>query len=103
MRLLLIAILTTLSFTAIAGGSKTRSISGTVVGVDLESLAGAKVEVKGTDISVYADLNGEFKIENLKPGIYDLVITMVSYQELEVEQIYLSAPSTQLQLHLQSR
>lgn len=44
-----------------------------------ESLAGALVEIKGTDKKVYTDLEGNYSINNIDPGIYSIEINFISY------------------------
>lgn len=56
-----------------------------------ESLAGALIQIKGTDISVYTDLDGNFTITNIEPGEYNIEITYISYNGAEVENVVLSA------------
>jgi uncharacterized membrane protein len=54
-----------------------------------ESLAGAIVEIKGTNIKVYTDLEGNYSIDNIEPGIYSIEINYISYssktQNLTIE------------------
>jgi hypothetical protein len=104
MRYFLCLLLLACSLNVLAG-PKDRSIKGTVLDTDLEVLAGAKIEVVGTDIVVYSDLEGKFTIEQLKPGSYQLLISMVSYQVLEVEEITLNSPSSssEMKFSLHSR
>ena len=53
-----------------------------------ESLAGAKVIVKGTDVVTYTDFDGNFDLKGLAKGTYEIEISLVGYQDentLEVE------------------
>jgi hypothetical protein len=54
-----------------------------------ESLAGALVEIKGTNIKVYTDLEGNYTINNIDPGMYSIEINYISYssktQNLTIE------------------
>jgi hypothetical protein len=103
MRKLLLGFFLCCTLAAVAG-PKARSIKGVVFGADQETLAGARVEIKGTDIVVYSDLDGAFSIDDLKPGEYQLVITMVSYEEFELEDVALGEPSSAaLKVNLQAR
>lgn len=57
------------------------SISGTVKDAKSgEELIGATVLILGTSTGSSVDFNGDFKIANLNPGTYNLVISFVSYQ-----------------------
>jgi len=58
-----------------------------------ESLAGVLVEIKGTDLKVYTDLNGNYSITNIDPGKYNLVINYISYTPSVVENLNLVAGS----------
>lgn len=56
-----------------------------------ETLAGVAVSVEGTDLKVYTDLDGNFSIEGLVPGTYNLVLSMISYKSSLVENLELQA------------
>lgn len=77
--------------TAYAGGENPPAkpnctITGTVVDLESgETLAGVTVSVEGTDIKAYTDLDGNFSIQGVKPGNYDLVFSMISYKNSLVE------------------
>ena len=59
-------------------------ISGVVLNEEYdEPLIGATVRIKGTDISVTTDINGEFEIEALKGTV--LEIMYVGYHEKEIK------------------
>lgn len=64
-------------------GTKTTSISGKIIDIKSgETLAGALITVEGTDIQVYSDLDGNFKIEKVVTGINWLSLTPFSVQEV---------------------
>ena len=46
-----------------------------------ESLAGVVIEVEGTNIKVYSDLDGNYTITGLKPGKYTININFISYKK----------------------
>ena len=54
-----------------------------------EELVGVIVEVEGTDIMVYTDMNGQYTIDNLTKGDYTLNIKYISYQETVIEDLKL--------------
>jgi hypothetical protein len=56
----------------------TFSITGTVRD-QKETLPGAGIYLSGYKIATQADNDGKFKIPNLKPGSYDLLVQMVGY------------------------
>lgn len=70
--------------------STSSSVTGKVVDLNSgETLAGVAVSIEGTDTKVYTDLDGNFRIENVKPGTYSLVLSMISYKNSLVENIEL--------------
>lgn len=54
-----------------------------------ETLAGVTVTIEGTDQKVYTDLDGNFTIKDLKPGTYNLIVSMISYKNSLVENVKL--------------
>jgi hypothetical protein len=54
-----------------------------------EELIGANVFLKGTTIGAASDLEGNFRIENIPPGTYTLIASMVGYTKINVEQLEL--------------
>ena len=84
--------------------SKTISIAGKITDKQSdEELVGVTIEVEGTDIMVYTDMNGQYSIENLTPGDYTLNIKYISYQETVIEDLKLEkteAKDLDIQLRL---
>ncbi len=61
-------------------------IKGRVVdGESYEALPAANVIVKGTSFGAAANLNGEYTIPYVPPGMYTLVVTFIGYQSKEVD------------------
>lgn len=56
-----------------------------------ESLVGAEVTIEGTNIKGFTDLDGNFRIENLKPGNYNIVCSLISYKKSLLENIRLES------------
>jgi len=50
-----------------------------------EALTGVEVEIEGTNLSTYSDLDGNFSFENLKPGEYSIIASFISYKKSLVE------------------
>ena len=64
------------------------SISGKVIDNKTgESLAGVAVSVEGTDMKAYTNLDGIFIINNLDPGNYNLILSLISYKNSLVENL----------------
>lgn len=74
------------------------SISGTVRD-QKETLPGAGVYLSGYKVSAVADANGKFKISNLKPGSYDLMVQMIGYLPYS-KSVIISDQSVQVELVL---
>lgn len=74
------------------------SISGTVRD-QKESLPGAGVYLSGYKVSTVADGEGKFKISNLRPGNYDLLVQMVGYLPYS-KSVIISDKSVQVELTL---
>jgi hypothetical protein len=52
-----------------------------------ETLIGANVIIKGTINGSVSDINGEYKITNLQPGSYSVVVSYVGYTNQTIEGI----------------
>lgn len=74
------------------------SITGTVRD-QKESLPGAGVYLSGYKVSTVADSEGKFKISNLKPGNYDLMVQMIGYLPYS-KSVIVSDKSVQVELIL---
>jgi TonB-dependent starch-binding outer membrane protein SusC len=62
--------------------AQTGTIEGTVIDrATGEGLAGATVRVSGTQRGAAADVEGNFRIENLQPGQYELVASFVGFRQ----------------------
>ena len=60
--------------------SQTGIISGTVTDASTKQpLIGTNVLIIGSNIGSATDINGEFKITNLSPGVYQVKISMIGY------------------------
>ncbi|MGD8782201.1 MAG: TonB-dependent receptor [Ignavibacteria bacterium] len=68
-----------------------------------EPLFGANVVIKGTTMGAATDFEGNFVILNVSPGIYTVVVSMISYQKVEYENIKISTDlTTNIDVRLQS-
>ncbi|WEK20267.1 MAG: carboxypeptidase-like regulatory domain-containing protein [Candidatus Pedobacter colombiensis] len=86
-------------FTGLHGFSQNSfSIMG-VVRDQKESLPGAGIFLSGYQVSTVADNEGKFKISNLKPGNYDLLVQMVGYLPYS-KSVIISDKSVQVELVL---
>ena len=74
---------------------KKATLSGKVIDKNTgECLVGALISIKGTDIKIYSDLEGNFNISNIEPGSYSLEINYISYAKTEIQNVGLNAGET---------
>jgi hypothetical protein len=67
---------------------KSSKIEGKVLDmVTGEALAGVAVSIKDADLVAYTDFDGNYTFENLKPGIYNLVASFISYKNSLIENV----------------
>ncbi len=52
-----------------------------------ETLVGAQLMLQGTTTGTITNFNGEFRIANVKPGTYDLLVSYISYEPLIIESV----------------
>jgi len=45
-----------------------------------ESIVGASVYIRGTTVGASTDIDGNYLIKNVKPGVYDLIVSFISYK-----------------------
>ena len=71
---------------------KKATVTGKVIDkVTGESLAGVLVTIKGSDMKVYSDLDGNFTFNSIEPGNYTLEVNYISYATNEVQNISCNA------------
>ncbi|NLT50442.1 MAG: TonB-dependent receptor [Ignavibacteria bacterium] len=74
---------------------ETGSISGVVVDGEFgDGLAGANVLIEGEMLGAAADMNGLYSINNIKPGAYTLIFSMIGYQVNKVTNVEVKAGKT---------
>ena len=59
-----------------------------------QALPGANVFIDGTSIGASTDLNGEFYMINVPPGVYTVTIQMIGYADFKVENLRVSVNRT---------
>ena len=68
--------------------AQTGVICGTVTDAKIkEPLIGASVVIEGTTVGAITDIDGNFRIENVKPGTYTVAASYVSYQTQTVKDV----------------
>lgn len=61
------------------------TISGTVIDASGESLPGANVYLDGTQVGTTTDVDGNYELTDVEPGVYTLVATFIGFQSYEEE------------------
>jgi len=64
-------------------------ISGNVIDKNNEPLLGANINLKGTFLGSTTDFSGNFRIDNIDPGKYTLLVSYIGYKSQEIE-LYIS-------------
>lgn len=66
-------------------------LMGTVVDQSTgEVLPGAQVKINGIEEAVYTDLDGNFEVRDIKPGTYNLEISLISYEENKIQNLVIN-------------
>ena len=75
------------------GPSPTGMIAGKLTDKEMngEPLPFANVIIKGSSCGAITDLNGLFKIDDIKPGIYTLSISFIGYESREIDNVGVAA------------
>ncbi|MFO7446677.1 MAG: TonB-dependent receptor [Ignavibacteriaceae bacterium] len=101
--ILLFALLLSAVYGSMLFAGTTGKITGVVTdAVTGEALIGANVIIEGSSIGAATDLDGNYVILNVPPGIYTVVISNIGYQRVEYENIQVSVDlTTTLDVQLQ--
>lgn len=83
--------------------AKTNQIEGVVTDhLTGEALAGVCLKLKGGEKTTYTDLHGNFKMENITPGTYDIEIDYVSYKDVTLKRVSTDKSDVKLKVELES-
>lgn len=81
----------------------TNQIEGTITDhVTGEALVGVCLKLKGSDKKAYSDLKGNFKIEGVFPGTYDIDVNYISYRDITLMGVSTSSSDVKLKVELES-
>lgn len=99
MRFLLSVALMLVSFLSMAQNG---TIKGKIVDAkSTEPIIGANVVIEGTTVGGASDLDGNFQINNVKPGTYNIVVSFVTYKTQTVDAVVVeSGKVTSLEIPL---
>ncbi len=80
------------------------SITGLVLDKETgEIIIGANVLLENTNIGAATDLEGKFRIENVNPGKYNVIVSYISYSKITIKDVEVTAgKSTELKVALTS-
>ena len=82
---------------------QTISLSGKVIDFNSgEVLTGVEVTLEGTDIKAYTDFDGNFEIEEVKPGNYNIIASYISYDKSLIENFKANVENNEVDIKLQS-
>lgn len=88
---------------SVSSAVTTVSITGKVIDLNSgEALAGVEVAIEGSSKKVHTDFDGNFKIENLQPGAYNVIASYISYNKSFVEKLEVGKSNQPLNIKLQS-
>ncbi len=72
----------------------TGRLAGRILTSSAESLTGANVLITGTSMGAAADLEGDYFINNVPPGVYSVRFSMIGFQTRIVENVEISIDRT---------
>jgi hypothetical protein len=85
-----------------APAMKSTQIVGKVTDVATgEALVGVSLKLKGCDSTTYTDLDGNFKIEGVTPGTYNIEVDYVSYKNITLTEVSASSSNLNLKVELE--
>jgi hypothetical protein len=83
--------------------AQTYQIEGTVIDNQTgEALVGVTLKLKGGDQKFYTDLNGNFEINDLSSGTYDIEVDYVSYKDITLKDVSTLTPEINIKVELES-
>ena len=84
-----------LFFAASLQSQTTGKISGNIIDADTnDPLIAANVIVRDTNLGAATDVDGYYSIVNIKPGLYTVVVDMIGYKQLVLENVRVSVNRT---------
>jgi hypothetical protein len=76
-------------------GGTTGKITGIIADAgNGESLAGANITIEGTSMGAASDIDGNYFILNIPPGIYIVSISMIGYKQVQFENVQVGVDLT---------
>ena len=80
---------------------ETTSLSGVVLDNETgEALVGVAIRFEGSKETVYTDFDGNFKIDNVVPGKYNVLSSYISYTDNKLKEVNVSGKNNVIRLVL---
>lgn len=80
---------------------ETTSLSGVVLDNETgEALVGVAIRFEGSKETVYTDFDGNFKINNVVPGKYNVLSSYISYTDNKMKEVNVSGKNNVIRLVL---
>ena len=80
---------------------ETTSLAGVVLDNETgEALVGVAIRFEGSNETVYTDFDGNFKIENVVPGKYNILSNYISYTDNKLKEVNVSGKNNLIRLVL---
>ncbi|GAB7089092.1 carboxypeptidase-like regulatory domain-containing protein [Marinifilum fragile] len=80
---------------------ETTSLSGVVLDNETgEALVGVAIRFEGSKETVYTDFDGNFKIDNVIPGKYNVLSSYISYTDNKMKEVNVSGKNNVIRLVL---
>ena len=89
--------------TAVPAPAPSNSVSGKVIDLNSgEALVGVEISIEGSKTKTYTDLDGNYKIDNLPAGSYNVIASYISYSKSFIEKLEVKKSNQELNIKLQS-
>ncbi|MGB5172232.1 MAG: carboxypeptidase-like regulatory domain-containing protein [Eudoraea sp.] len=100
-----LALVFSLLFTALLFSQQQGSVVGTILDKEMnnEPLLFANIQLENTQNTVQTNFHGNFQIDNINPGKYNLVVSYLGYETLEIPIIIEKNKITQVTEELESK
>src|SRR4030067_1794273 len=90
-QIFLIALLGCMAFVSAVYAGTTGKISGVITDATTgQALIDANIIIKGTSMGIASNVDGNYVIMNIPPGEYTLVVSILGYQQLQIQSVHVS-------------
>ncbi len=92
---IIILLFSVLTIHTVCLSAQTGSIKGVITDKKTkETIIGANVYIEGTTIGSTTNLDGQYEIRNIKPGVYIVIVSFISYKQQHFQKVKVSANQT---------